>query len=123
MSSDPMGELLKAYRMKEHCTAMKEMAPFHLLPMDSLMLTAWAFKEGEDKHGKKAWIRDDANRVGHVEAALRHIGRWTREESIDADSGCPALAHAIARLMIALYLETNEVGIDDRASIVVPNAE
>ncbi len=102
---------------KDTIEFMKRMAPIHLVPQDVVMIVAWALKDGANKYGEGAWKGDDTSWIKHTKKAQGHVKRWLRGKSIDEDSKVPALAHAIARLMIVLHHEINDMGIDDRNKV------
>lgn len=64
-----------------------------------------AMAEGDIKYGLDAWKTGKKMVEDHVAGANRHIFRWQEGEKIDKDSHRRALAHAAARLIIALQLE------------------
>lgn len=72
------------------------------------------------EYGARKPGRSDHNwRIGgrwglYLAALLRHVFEWASGESIDAESGCPHLAHAACCLMILLYWQRNRIGTDDR---------
>lgn len=89
--------------------------------MDALREVGDVIQHGDDKYGVNAWrsattTSDDrvvlnhpvrprmpAER-GHAVGALGHLDRYLCGETIDAYSGKHALAHVIARCLIALQL-------------------
>ncbi len=84
---------------------------------DALRLVDNAMKEGDTKYGENAWrdrpvIADPEERVrDHVAAVRRHLDRHQAGEFFDADSGYPALAHVVARALIALQTGINEARV------------
>jgi hypothetical protein len=63
-----------------------------------------ALKIGDKKYGIKAWDNgkpDGENCEDHLAALERHLDRLRRGEQID-ESGEPALAHIVARGLLAL---------------------
>lgn len=83
--------------------------------MTALQIVNEAMREGDRKYGENAWrdkpaIADPTERMAdHVSAVERHLKRYTEsQEPIDRDSGLPALAHVVARALIALQTGINE---------------
>lgn len=90
------------------------------MALDDVRSALWAVEEalleGDNKYGKNAWrdrpkLDDPAMRVDdHIAGAQRHINRHRRGEVVDADSGKLALAHAVARGLLALQTHINHNG-------------
>lgn len=88
----------------------------------ALRMVDSAMQEGDRKYGENAWrdkpvIEEPRARVAdHTAAVERHLKRHQAGELRDKDSGMPALAHVVARALIALQTEINE-------GLVPPNPE
>ena len=72
------------------------------LPPNAAKLAAKAIAEGDAKYG--AETRYDGAPERHIDAATRHLARHARGEFTDHDSGLPALAHAAARILLAIEM-------------------
>ena len=83
---------------------------YHLMPWRALDLVALVFAYGAAKHGEGDYKGPDAPTPEYcVGAAFRHLSDHLQGNSVDEESGLPALAHAVARGLIALELESNRV--------------
>jgi hypothetical protein len=77
-----------------------------------------ALLEGDDKYGKNAWrdrpkVTNPLDRVvDHLAGARRHLERHLDGDVIDRDSGKLALAHVVARGLLALQTYLNYRGED-----------
>lgn len=89
-------------------------AGFELLPFDGLGEVNAVLRHGAEKHSPRFDSDASRSRVGDINAALRHVGRWLDGSGVDEESGRSHLAHAAARLLIALACELRSVGVDDR---------
>lgn len=81
---------------------------FSELPWDVVDEVCRVFMHGTDKYGAGNWHHQDNGGGDHVDAALRHIRDHLGGEACDAGeggSGLRHLAHATARLMMALGKE------------------
>lgn len=58
---------------------------------------------GDIKHPGDGWVNVLARE--HFEHALNHLDSVISGESIDKESGCHHMAHAIVRLMFTLWTE------------------
>ncbi len=83
-----------------------------LIPMGALMDVAATMSH--PKHPERDYLRADYKWGDHLGAALRHLTRWQEREGVDSESGKSHLAHAAARILMALDLERRGVGIDNR---------
>ena len=85
-----------------------------LLPLRALGEVAHAFTSGLER-GRKPWDwMRGADWSLYLAASLRHIEAFQNREDRDTHSGCPALAHAIASLLILLSYQLLGIGNDDR---------
>lgn len=76
---------------------------WHHMPFAALDETAMVFAYGAAKHGAGDYKGPDAPSVSYcIGAAMRHLSAFMRGDVRDADSGRHALAHAAARVLIAL---------------------
>lgn len=91
-----------------------EKAGFEFLPFDALGAVNAVLRHGAGKHVARFDAAPARVRIGDVNAALRHVGRWLDGAGADEESGRSHLAHAAARLLIALACELRGVGVDDR---------
>lgn len=67
-----------------------------------------ALKEGDAKYGERAWDNgapDEENRQKHIDGLARHLVRFLGKEHVDKDSGRRALAHVVARGLLALEFD------------------
>lgn len=87
----------------------------HLLPPGPLADIARVLEHGADKHGGPwSWTEDGRLWSEHYNAAQRHMMAWWIGETMDPESGLSHLAHAAARLLIALEMERSGKGLDNR---------
>lgn len=73
------------------------------LPHQALMAVGRVRGFGIDKYPADHWREVPAR--DHLDAAMGHVMEHANGRRIDTESGEPALAHAIVRLMMALELE------------------
>lgn len=73
-----------------------------LLPFNALAEVAGVFGFGAVKYAPGDWVNDNNGGGDHVAAALRHIGAHCDGEKLDDESGETHLAHASARLLMAI---------------------
>lgn len=100
--------------LPESSPAPADKSGFEFLPFDALGAVNAVFRHGAGKHG--ACFDSDVarRRVDDVNAALRHLGRWLCGAAADEESRRSHLAHAAARVLIALACEMRGVGVDGR---------
>lgn len=77
----------------------------NLIPVDAKWLAAMVFQHGAEKYDAFGWEDGSMTVDGHVQAAERHMDQWKAGAQNDAESGLPHLAHAMARIMIAVAKE------------------
>ncbi len=77
---------------------------YSLLPTMALHQVVLVLTDGQRKHPRRCWTGPvtDAMREKYFAASMRHAWAHFRGELVDPESGQPALAHAIADLMILL---------------------
>lgn len=86
---------------------------FDLIPPEVELEVARVFAYGAAKYSPDnfrlgtEWLR-------YLAAARRHMGAWHLGEDIDAESGMPHLAHAIASLSMLFTLQLTGSGTDNR---------
>lgn len=75
---------------------------------NALQLVDLAMRTGDQKHGFEEWKKNGKpsrlNEISHVAGADRHLTRHMNGESVDHDSKLPALAHVVARALMALEM-------------------
>jgi NTP pyrophosphatase (non-canonical NTP hydrolase) len=76
-----------------------------ILPAEVLDEGARVMHFGAGKHGRDNWREAKNNGGDHLEAARRHITRHKRGTIFDHETGCFHLAHALARVAMALGKE------------------
>ena len=65
---------------------------------------------GDGKGKREAGLKDHWTvDKGHMEAGLRHLGRYWNGERADADSGCHPLVHLAWRCLAMAWQETHDV--------------
>lgn len=79
---------------------------YTLLPAKALALVAKVFTLGAGKHGDVSYETRTDTRA-ELDAALRHLYAHLGGELLDPELGTPHLAHAAARLLIALEILEN----------------
>lgn len=84
---------------------LPDKAPLHLIPADAKAMTALALGDGADKYGDFGWQGEGRPVTDHLAAAERHMDQHRAGVTRDAESGLPPLAHAAARMLIALALD------------------
>ena len=72
-------------------------------------------EHGDQKYGENAWLDHkpdlEKERRQHIDAMYRHLLRFLHGEEIDTDSGHPALAHVVARGLMALEFDQQIRGV------------
>jgi hypothetical protein len=85
----------------------------NILAMPGLDEVAKVGMYGAKKYGQ--WnYRGGSDFMRYLGSVVRHVTRYIRGESVDAESGLSHLAHAIYNLLILLGWELEGVGNDDR---------
>lgn len=79
---------------------------YTLIPAKPLELVAQVFTLGAAKHGDRGY-EQRTDTAAELDAALRHIHAHLSCELLDPEFGTPHLAHAAARLLIALEILEN----------------
>lgn len=85
-----------------------------LIPGAALIEMAGVFGLGARKYGSFNWRTTRVEAMTYANAALRHIYSWIDGETIDPESGCSHLAHAMASLGIVLDAQHTDQLIDNR---------
>lgn len=88
--------------------------PLHLVPDTLAVYAALAFAEGAAKYGAYNWREAGAAASVYVAALRRHLAKWMAGEELDAVSGVPHLASALACIGIILDARAAGVLVDDR---------
>lgn len=88
--------------------------PLHLWPQTATAFGCMALLEGCLKYGRANWRHIGVRASIYYDALNRHMSRWFEGEDIDADSGLPHLAKALACL--AILVDAQQAGKlnDDR---------
>lgn len=81
---------------------------YSLVPPKALESIVKVFTHGATKHGDFTYTRDGESLGSQITKAMRHIQEWRMGVSVDAETGESPLAHAAARLIIALSIITKE---------------
>jgi hypothetical protein len=76
--------------------------PLHLFPMTATIYGTMALLDGALKYGRANWRVAGVRASIYYDACLRHISKWFEGKDIDADSGLPHLAHAMACIVILI---------------------
>lgn len=79
-----------------------------LLPWGALKDVVGAFELGAAKYAVGDWVNHP--QMDHIDAAFRHLTAWLQHEPSDPESGLSHLAHAGARVLMALALESRAEG-------------
>lgn len=80
-----------------------------LLPLVALGLVVDVLEFGARKYAPDGWRSVSNARTRYYDAAMRHLTEWwTGNETADAESGLPHLAHAACCVLFLLALETEE---------------
>ena len=82
-----------------------------VLPPRALLEVALAIQTGDAKHG--AGTRFDGGSRRHVAGALRHELAFLDGREFDPETGLHHLAHAAARLLLALEMSGGSVVLGD----------
>lgn len=88
--------------------------PLHLVPASALTNMALAHLDGSLKYGAYNWRSESVAATTYIDAALRHIQKWTHGQEYDVDSGVHNLGHAVACLNILMDCQLSGNMIDDR---------
>lgn len=81
---------------------------FDLIPPIAELEVAKVLEYGASKYDANNWRYVENPQARYMAAARRHINAWMQNESYDAESGLPHLAHAITSLMFILELELEQ---------------
>jgi hypothetical protein len=71
-----------------------------LLPWDALSDVLGAFEHGARKYAVGDWL--NRPQIDHIDAAFRHLTTWIQGEERDPETRLSHLAHAGARVLMAL---------------------
>lgn len=74
-----------------------------LLPWGALGDVLGAFEFGARKYAVGDWVHHTAD--SHIDGALRHLTSWMQRDVRDPETGLSHLAHAAARVLMALAVE------------------
>ena len=89
--------------MSDSRDLIEKLVPNALALVDAVLLI------GEFKHRGLFGSHDDTRtEVDHLAAVSRHCKKWLIDEQRDEETGMSHLAHAAARLLLALEMELNE---------------
>ena len=98
------------------CYTPEELDNLMLIP-ESLLQVAKVFAEGNKKEGRIPGDWRNKNQIVHLHAAHRHYkiakkvySTENQKIALDEETGLPHLAHAIARLLMALTYDDNNEG-------------
>ena len=80
----------------------------------ALAVAALAHYDGATKYGAWNWRQAGVRASIYLDAAQRHLTRWTNGETHDPDSGVHHLGHALACLNILIDAEAAGMLNDDR---------
>lgn len=76
---------------------------FDLLPWTSIRWAAKVMAFGVKKHGISVWCGEP---IWHQQAAMmRHFSEYMEGNYYDKETGLPALAHCLCRLLFLIALE------------------
>jgi len=76
---------------------------FDLIPYESIRLAAKVMARGADKHPLNVWRTEP---IYHQQAAMmRHFSEYMEGNYYDKETGLPALAHCLCRLLFLIVLE------------------
>lgn len=81
---------------------------YSLIPPTPLLNIANVLTHGAKKHGDFTYAQGGENLGSQITKALRHIQEWRMGRVVDDESGESPLAHAAARLIIALSIIAKE---------------
>ncbi len=85
-------------------------ARYDLVPADALSQVVDVLTHGAAKYSDDNWRRVPDWKRRYYAAAQRHLNRYWMGETIDPESGCHHLAHAIC---CALFILEKETGHDE----------
>jgi hypothetical protein len=74
-----------------------------LLPWHALDHVLGAFEFGARKYAVNDWL--NRPQLDHIDGAFRHLTAWLQGDRRDPETGLSHLAHAGARVLMALALE------------------
>lgn len=84
-----------------------------LLPFKQLEQVADILAFGAEKYGLGNWLKG-TGWSRFLDAALRHVTAFSRDEDNDPETGKSHLAHAICCLLFVMYYYDEDIGDDDR---------
>ena len=92
-----------------------------LIPLTALTYMALGLQEGARKYGSASWREvESVDLAQYVAATMRHLMAYADGEDVDAESGNPHLAHAMASLAIMVDLIEQGNGTDTRPATAGP---
>jgi hypothetical protein len=87
---------------------------YDLVPYEAIEALAKVLTFGAEKHGANSWQDIEDADDQYYAAAMRHLQEWRKNRNaVDAESGFPALAHALCDIMFLLVK-----GIREKRGIV-----
>lgn len=112
VAPDPLWVETKESNPKDLLGATK--LPLHLVPATALAVASLAHLDGATKYGAWNWRVAGVRASIYLDAAHRHLARWTNGEQLDPDSGVHHLGHALACLNILIDAQAAGMLTDDR---------
>lgn len=105
-------EIIKRAESKQGTEGMKndyldDKLRWDLLPMAEVEKVVKILSFGAKKYAPNNWQNVDNGIERYYAALMRHIVAWRKGETVDPDSNCEHLAHAVCNLIFLLYL-TND---------------
>jgi hypothetical protein len=94
--------------MKWGTQVTKTKPNYSLVPPKALESIVKVFTYGATKHGDFTFTRDGESLSSQITKAMRHIQEWRMGSVVDDETGESPLAHAAARLVIALSIIAKE---------------
>lgn len=107
-------------------TGRRKLPTLSVIPPTALLYLGMAMKygahdapkvDGTTGYGPYNWRDQPIVASVYIDATIRHLMRWWDGTEIDADSGKPELAHAMASLAILADAIENGTVIDDRPKV------
>jgi len=93
---------LASYKLEK----MSHKYRFDLLPWDAIRQAAKVMAFGVGKHGIDVWKTEP---IWHQQAAMmRHFSEYMEGNYYDKETGLPALAHCLCRLLFLIALEEDK---------------
>ena len=107
-------------------TGRRKLPTLSVIPPTALLYLGMAMKygahdapkvDGTTGYGPYNWRDQPIEASVYIDATIRHLMRWWDGTEVDADSGKPELAHAMASLAILADAIENGTVIDDRPKV------